>query len=84
MSSRTKSKALPPLLCRKRPCFLETLRVKLETEWLLFSEQGHFWGGTVSQDGDLPVELTVDRVAAALQDLHQHLKQTQQDLVMCV
>ncbi|XP_009959443.1 PREDICTED: centrosome-associated protein CEP250-like, partial [Leptosomus discolor] len=44
------------------------------------SEQGHVWGLTVSQARDLPAELTVDRVAAALQDLHQHLKQTQQDL----
>ncbi|NXO52537.1 CP250 protein, partial [Aramus guarauna] len=49
-------------------------------EWLLSSEQGHVWGLTVSQARDLPAELTADRVAAALQDLHQHLKQTQQDL----
>ncbi|NXT81098.1 CP250 protein, partial [Zapornia atra] len=47
---------------------------------LLSSEQGHVWGPAVSQARDLPAELTVDRVAAALQDLHQHLKQTQQDL----
>lgn len=63
---------------------LETLQFNLETEWLLSSEQGHIWDLTVSQARDLPAELTVDRVAAALQDLHQHLKQTQLDLVMCV
>ncbi|XP_042656756.1 centrosome-associated protein CEP250 isoform X3 [Tyto alba] len=44
------------------------------------SEQGHVWSLAVSQARDLPAELTADRVAAALQDLHQHLKQTQQDL----
>ncbi|XP_074698827.1 centrosome-associated protein CEP250 isoform X3 [Strix aluco] len=44
------------------------------------SEQGHAWGPAVSQARDLPAELTVDRVAAALQDLRQHLEQTQQDL----
>ncbi|XP_074740603.1 centrosome-associated protein CEP250-like [Strix uralensis] len=44
------------------------------------SEQGHAWGPAVSQARDLPAELTVDRVAAALRDLRQHLEQTQQDL----
>ncbi|KFO07136.1 Centrosome-associated protein CEP250, partial [Balearica regulorum gibbericeps] len=55
-------------------------RDSVTLKWLLSSEQGHVWGLTVSQARDLPAELTVDRVAAALQDLHQHLKQTQQDL----
>lgn len=63
---------------------LETLQLKLETEWLLPSEQGHVWGLTVSEAGDLPVEFTVDRVTTALQDLRQHLKQTQQDQVTCL
>ncbi|NXR02763.1 CP250 protein, partial [Sagittarius serpentarius] len=49
-------------------------------KWLLSSEQGHVWGLTVSQAKDLPAELTVDRLAAALQDLRQHLKQTQHHL----
>ncbi|KAM6054219.1 LOW QUALITY PROTEIN: uncharacterized protein VSU04_011453 [Chlamydotis macqueenii] len=43
-------------------------------------KQDHVWGLNVSQARDLPAELTVDRVAAALEDLRQHLKQTQQDL----
>ncbi|NXL89550.1 CP250 protein, partial [Alectura lathami] len=49
-------------------------------KWLLSSEQDRVWDLTASQARDLPVELTVDRVAAALQDLRQDLKQTQQDL----
>ncbi|XP_027574919.2 centrosome-associated protein CEP250 isoform X1 [Pipra filicauda] len=44
------------------------------------SEQGSAVGLTASQARDLPTELTVDRVAAALQDLRQHLEQTQKDL----
>ncbi|XP_074748981.1 uncharacterized protein LOC141953935 [Strix uralensis] len=44
------------------------------------SEQGHAWGPAVSQARDLPAEFTVDRVAAALQELRQHLEQAQQDL----
>ncbi|XP_054029312.1 centrosome-associated protein CEP250 [Dryobates pubescens] len=48
--------------------------------WLLSAAQGNAWAGAVTQAGDLPAELTVDRVAAALQDLQQHLKQTQHDL----
>lgn len=40
-------------------------------------------GLTASQAGDVPTELTVDRVAAALQDLQQHLEHSQKDLVMC-
>lgn len=40
-------------------------------------------GLTASQAGDVPAELTVDRVAAALQDLQQHLEHSQKDLVMC-
>ncbi|KFW74285.1 Centrosome-associated protein CEP250, partial [Manacus vitellinus] len=43
-------------------------------------EQGSAVGLTASQARDLPTELTVDRVAAALQDLRQHLEQTQKDL----
>ncbi|XP_061865406.1 centrosome-associated protein CEP250 [Colius striatus] len=44
------------------------------------SEQDDARGPTVSEARDLPTELTADRVAAALQDLCQHLKQTQQEL----
>lgn len=73
------SKALPPSPGYRVPCLLETLLLKLGTEWLLSSEQGD-----VSQARGLPAEVTVDSVAAALQDLRQHLKQTQQDLVTCI
>ncbi|XP_041346436.1 LOW QUALITY PROTEIN: centrosome-associated protein CEP250 [Pyrgilauda ruficollis] len=44
------------------------------------SEEGHVMGLTASQAGDVPTELTVDRVAAALQDLQQHLEHSQKDL----
>ncbi|XP_039419512.1 centrosome-associated protein CEP250 [Corvus cornix cornix] len=44
------------------------------------SEKGHVLGLSASQDGDVPAELTVDRVAAALQDLQQHLEHSQKDL----
>ncbi|XP_053814669.1 centrosome-associated protein CEP250 [Vidua chalybeata] len=44
------------------------------------SEEGHVLGLTASQAGDVPAELTVDRVAAALQDLQQHLEHSQKDL----
>uniref|UniRef100_A0A8C3QZ31 Centrosome-associated protein CEP250 n=1 Tax=Cyanoderma ruficeps TaxID=181631 RepID=A0A8C3QZ31_9PASS len=44
------------------------------------SEEGHVVGLTASQAGDVPAELTVDRVAAALQDLQQHLEHSQKDL----
>ncbi|NXX74697.1 CP250 protein, partial [Urocolius indicus] len=50
------------------------------SEWLLSSEQGDTGDLSVSEARELPAELTADRVAAALQDLCQHLKQTQQDL----
>lgn len=40
-------------------------------------------GLTASQARDVPAELTVDRVAAALQDLQQHLEHFQKDLVIC-
>ncbi|NWR76319.1 CP250 protein, partial [Centropus unirufus] len=43
-------------------------------------KQGSVWDQTVSQPGDVPAELTVDRVAVALQDLRQHLQQAQEDL----
>lgn len=36
-----------------------------------------------AQARDAPTELTVDRVAAALQELWQHLEHSQKDLVMC-
>ncbi|NXD15910.1 CP250 protein, partial [Nothocercus nigrocapillus] len=69
------------LVLRRMLCgSAETKRDLLETEWLLSSEQDHAWGLTVSQAGDLPVDITVDRVAATLRDLHQDLKHTQQDL----
>nr|XP_041576234.1 centrosome-associated protein CEP250 isoform X4 [Taeniopygia guttata] len=44
------------------------------------SEEGHVMGLTASQAGDVPAELTVDRVATALQDLQQHLEHSQKDL----
>ncbi|XP_066186562.1 centrosome-associated protein CEP250 isoform X2 [Sylvia atricapilla] len=44
------------------------------------SEEGHVVGLIASQAGDVPAELTVDRVAAALQDLQQHLEHSQKDL----
>ncbi|XP_014741683.1 PREDICTED: centrosome-associated protein CEP250 [Sturnus vulgaris] len=44
------------------------------------SEEGHVVGLTASQAGDGHAELTVDRVAAALQDLQQHLEHSQKDL----
>ncbi|XP_077643163.1 centrosome-associated protein CEP250 isoform X3 [Lonchura striata] len=44
------------------------------------SEEGHVMGLTASQAGDVPAELTVDRVAAALQHLQQHLEHSQKDL----
>ncbi|XP_048177963.1 centrosome-associated protein CEP250 isoform X2 [Corvus hawaiiensis] len=44
------------------------------------SEKGHVLGLSASQDGDVPAELRVDRVAAALQDLQQHLEHSQKDL----
>ncbi|RMB95561.1 hypothetical protein DUI87_27671 [Hirundo rustica rustica] len=43
-------------------------------------EEGHVMGLTASQAGDVPAELTVDRVAAAVQDLQQHLEHSQKDL----
>ncbi|CAN8191584.1 unnamed protein product [Coccothraustes coccothraustes] len=43
-------------------------------------EEGHVMGLTASQTGDVPAELTVDGVAAALQDLQQHLEHSQKDL----
>ncbi|OWK50835.1 Centrosome-associated protein CEP250 [Lonchura striata] len=67
----------------ERPCFLETTGLNLEKDCLLFSEEGHVMGLTASQAGDVPAELTVDRVAAALQHLQQHLEHSQKDLVMC-
>lgn len=79
----TATKVLPPSAMYKQ-ILLETSKLKHETEWLLSSEQDRVWNLTVSQAKDLPVELMVDRVAAALQDLRQDLKQTQQDLVMCL
>lgn len=39
-------------------------------------------GPSASQARDVPAELTVDRVAAALQDLQQHLEHFQKDLVI--
>lgn len=62
---------------------MEATELNLETECLLFSEEAYVMGLTVSQAGDVPTELTVDRVAAALQDLQQHLEHSQKDLVMC-
>ncbi|XP_008945178.1 PREDICTED: centrosome-associated protein CEP250, partial [Merops nubicus] len=66
---------------------LESLRLALHhiicdsRDFITWSSgQGDGKGVTVSQAWDLPAELTVDRVAAALQDLQQHLQQTQQDL----
>ncbi|XP_056363140.1 centrosome-associated protein CEP250-like [Oenanthe melanoleuca] len=44
------------------------------------SEEGHVVGLAASQSGDVPAELTVDRVAAYLQDLQQHLEHSQKDL----
>ncbi|XP_039567222.1 centrosome-associated protein CEP250 [Passer montanus] len=44
------------------------------------SEEGHVMGLIAPQAGDVPTELTVDRVAAALQDLQQHLEHSQKDL----
>ncbi|KAL9834856.1 centrosome-associated protein CEP250 isoform 2-T2 [Geothlypis trichas] len=44
------------------------------------SEEARVMGLTASQAGDVPTELTVDRVAAALQDLQQHLEHSQKDL----
>ncbi|XP_057891973.1 centrosome-associated protein CEP250 isoform X1 [Melospiza georgiana] len=44
------------------------------------SEEDHVMGLTASQAGDVSTELTVDRVAAALQDLQQHLEHSQKDL----
>ncbi|KAI1233264.1 hypothetical protein IHE44_0004431, partial [Lamprotornis superbus] len=41
---------------------------------------GHVVGLTASQAGDVHAEFTVDRVAAALQDLQQHLEHSQKDL----
>lgn len=38
---------------------------------------------TASQARDVPAELTVDEVGAALQDLWQHLEHSQKDVVMC-
>lgn len=57
--------------------------LNLEPERLLFSEKGHVMSPTASQARDVPTELTVDRVAAALRDLWQHLEHSQKDLVMC-
>ncbi|XP_038015131.1 centrosome-associated protein CEP250 isoform X2 [Motacilla alba alba] len=44
------------------------------------SEESHVMGLTASQAGDVSTELTVDRVAAALQDLQQHLEHSQKDV----
>ncbi|XP_062361087.1 centrosome-associated protein CEP250 [Cinclus cinclus] len=44
------------------------------------SEEGHVMGLTASQARDVPAELTVDTVAAALQDLQQHLEHSQKEL----
>ncbi|XP_054130361.1 centrosome-associated protein CEP250-like [Melozone crissalis] len=44
------------------------------------SEEDHVMGLTASQARDVSTELTVDRVAAALQDLQQHLEHSQKDL----
>ncbi|XP_023795758.1 LOW QUALITY PROTEIN: centrosome-associated protein CEP250 [Cyanistes caeruleus] len=44
------------------------------------SEGGHVMGLTDYQAGDVPADLTVDRVTAALQDLQQHLEHSQKDL----
>ncbi|XP_016158603.1 PREDICTED: centrosome-associated protein CEP250 [Ficedula albicollis] len=44
------------------------------------SEEGHVVGLAASQSEDVPAEFTVDRVAAYLQDLQQHLEHSQKDL----
>ncbi|XP_033375068.1 centrosome-associated protein CEP250 [Parus major] len=44
------------------------------------SEAAYVVGLTDSQAGDVPADLTVDRVTAALQDLQQHLEHSQKDL----
>ncbi|XP_068856008.1 centrosome-associated protein CEP250-like isoform X2 [Aphelocoma coerulescens] len=44
------------------------------------SEKGHVVSLTASQARDVPTELTVDRVAAALRDLWKQLEHSQEDL----
>ncbi|XP_069731259.1 centrosome-associated protein CEP250-like [Phaenicophaeus curvirostris] len=50
------------------------------TKALAAEEHSLVWDQILSPAGDLPAELIMDRVAAALRDLHQLKEQAQQDL----